>query len=317
MWAAPGDGLNMRTLWTDTPYAMQRVAGLYEANEINAEERDDLAHFVEHGWLVWRSAIEPDLIDRFAADIRAHHLHPKKFLTTNHRNNESLRLLRRRPQQAQSARNLSKPWRSAGCFFGALGQDGHIVVFYQFVGGGKLPQGVALPRCKGCVGFQVEIVVDRLGEGLICTIKLALGLLGLLGGARVFVVRPYRKDNCKSCGHGRDKQRRAKPTGRLFRMTVPFLSGLLRMLLRQHLLFGRRPQFSFRRRSCDGLARGVLGGLLSVPLRVGDSLLVRQFSLALGVFFCTLSGEPIVLPLDRAGNKVADIVDRHVAGVAK
>ena len=31
MWAAPGDGLNMKTLWTDTPYAMQRVAGLHEA----------------------------------------------------------------------------------------------------------------------------------------------------------------------------------------------------------------------------------------------------------------------------------------------
>ena len=66
MWAALGDGLNMRTLWTDTPYAMQRVAGLFDAGEIAAEERDDLAHFVEHGWLVWRGAIEADLIDRFA-----------------------------------------------------------------------------------------------------------------------------------------------------------------------------------------------------------------------------------------------------------
>ena len=59
MWAAPGDGLNMRTLWTDTPYAIHRVTGLEEAGEITAEERDDLVHFIEHGWLVWRAAIEP------------------------------------------------------------------------------------------------------------------------------------------------------------------------------------------------------------------------------------------------------------------
>ena len=85
MWADPGDGLNMKTLWTDTPYAVQRVAGLYEANEITAQERDDLTHFIDHGWLVWEAAIEPALIDRFVTDIRTHHKHPGKFLTTDHR----------------------------------------------------------------------------------------------------------------------------------------------------------------------------------------------------------------------------------------
>jgi phytanoyl-CoA hydroxylase len=89
MWAAPGDGLNMRTLWTDTPYAMQRVAGLYEAHEITEAERDDLAHFIEHGWLKWPAAIEPALIDKFAADVRGHHKHAGKFLTTNHREGKS------------------------------------------------------------------------------------------------------------------------------------------------------------------------------------------------------------------------------------
>jgi phytanoyl-CoA hydroxylase len=93
MWAAPGNGLNMKTLWTDTPYAMQRVAGLHDAGEITAAERDDLEHFIEHGWLLWRGAIEPGLIDRFANDIRSHHLHPGKFLTTDHRNNNSERKL--------------------------------------------------------------------------------------------------------------------------------------------------------------------------------------------------------------------------------
>ena len=88
MWAEPGDGLNMKVLWTDTPYAMQRVAGLFEAREITAPERDDLAHFIQHGWLVWKAAIAPDLIDRFAADIHTHHEHQGKFLTTDHRNNK-------------------------------------------------------------------------------------------------------------------------------------------------------------------------------------------------------------------------------------
>lgn len=85
MWAEPGNGLNMKTLWTDTPYAAQRVAGLFEAGEITAAERDDLAHFIEHGWLVWRAAIEPELIDRFASDIHNHHKYPGKFLITDHR----------------------------------------------------------------------------------------------------------------------------------------------------------------------------------------------------------------------------------------
>jgi phytanoyl-CoA hydroxylase len=88
MWAKPGDGLNMKVLWTDAPYAMQRVEGLYQAGEVDDQERDDLAHFIDHGWLIWHAAIAPDLIDRFAADIRSHHENPGKFLTTDHRNNK-------------------------------------------------------------------------------------------------------------------------------------------------------------------------------------------------------------------------------------
>ena len=93
MWAEPGNGLNMKVLWTDTPYAMQRVAGLFEADQITTAERDDLTHFIDHGWLVWRGGIEPDLIDKFTADIHGHHRHPGKFLTTNHRNGQSNRVL--------------------------------------------------------------------------------------------------------------------------------------------------------------------------------------------------------------------------------
>jgi phytanoyl-CoA hydroxylase len=107
MWAAPGDGLNMKVLWTDTPYAMQRVAGLYAAHEISADERDDLTHFIEHGWLVWKAAIAPDLIDRFAADIRGHHEHTGKFLTTDHRANKSgLKLSGGKPDRFESLFDL-------------------------------------------------------------------------------------------------------------------------------------------------------------------------------------------------------------------
>lgn len=107
MWAAPGDGLNMKALWTDTPYAMQRVAGLHEGRQINSQERNDLAHFIEHGWLVWRGAIEPDLIDQFAADIRSSHKHPGKFLTTSHRDNQSrLKLSGSEPDRFESLFDL-------------------------------------------------------------------------------------------------------------------------------------------------------------------------------------------------------------------
>jgi phytanoyl-CoA hydroxylase len=86
MWAAPGDGLGLKTLWTDAPDAMQRLAALYKSRQIRKAEHAELAHFIEHGWLVWPGAIEAPLIDQFAADVRSHHTHPGMFLTTNHGN---------------------------------------------------------------------------------------------------------------------------------------------------------------------------------------------------------------------------------------
>ena len=97
----------MRALWTDTPYAMQRVAGLHEAGAISEQERQDLAHFIDHGWLIWPGAIEPQLIDRFAADVRGHHEHPGKFLTTDHRNNQpKLKLSGSTPDRFESLFDL-------------------------------------------------------------------------------------------------------------------------------------------------------------------------------------------------------------------
>jgi phytanoyl-CoA hydroxylase len=89
MWAAPGDGLGLKTLWTDAPDALQQLEARFKSRKIRKAERDDLAHFIEHGWLVWRGGIDAAVIDAFAADIRAHHQHPGMFLTTNHRTGTS------------------------------------------------------------------------------------------------------------------------------------------------------------------------------------------------------------------------------------
>lgn len=87
MWKTAGTDLVLKALWTDTPYALQRVQGMFEAGTISEHERNDLAHFIDHGWLVWRGGVEAELIDRFANDVRSHHRHPGMFVTTDHRNN--------------------------------------------------------------------------------------------------------------------------------------------------------------------------------------------------------------------------------------
>ena len=79
---APSD---LKILWTDRPDAAERLRALSASKAINAAEKRDLAHFIKHGWLIWRNAVEPELIDKFVSDIRNHHKQPGKFLTTNHR----------------------------------------------------------------------------------------------------------------------------------------------------------------------------------------------------------------------------------------
>jgi phytanoyl-CoA hydroxylase len=87
MWAAPGDSCGLKTLWTDSPEAHRTLDEMFATGMASRTERDDLAHFIDHGWLVWRGAIEPERIDAFANDIRSHHRHPGRFLTTDHRRN--------------------------------------------------------------------------------------------------------------------------------------------------------------------------------------------------------------------------------------
>ena len=75
----------LKTLWTDRPDALAWLAQKSANREVSATEHDDLAHFIDHGWLVWRKAIEPKLIDRFVKDIHSVHKYPGLFVTTNHR----------------------------------------------------------------------------------------------------------------------------------------------------------------------------------------------------------------------------------------
>jgi phytanoyl-CoA hydroxylase len=79
----------LRTLWTDSDDAIARLDGKFANGEFSGAERDDLAHFIDHGWLIWRHAIEKPLIDRFVRDIRSVHKHPGTFVTTDHRHGKS------------------------------------------------------------------------------------------------------------------------------------------------------------------------------------------------------------------------------------
>lgn len=96
-----------KALWTDRPDALQHLSQLAANRAIRRAEHDDLAQFIEHGWLIWRNAIEASLIDRFVEDIRSVHKHPGMFLTTSHRNNDpGLKLSGSKPDRFESLFDL-------------------------------------------------------------------------------------------------------------------------------------------------------------------------------------------------------------------
>lgn len=101
-------------LWTDGPDAAERLRALTADKAITAAERRDLAHLIEHGWLIWRNAIEPELIDKFVADIANVHRNTGKFLTTDHRNGRSQLIRSRdRPDRFESLFDLYVNLKSA------------------------------------------------------------------------------------------------------------------------------------------------------------------------------------------------------------
>ncbi len=79
----------MITLWTDAPDAPAELARRRGQGLVPETAVADLAHLIEHGWVLWPGAIEAALIDRFVAAIRAIPRHPGIFLSTDHRHGRS------------------------------------------------------------------------------------------------------------------------------------------------------------------------------------------------------------------------------------
>lgn len=103
-----------RPLWTDAPDAGRHLETLVAQRKIKPAARSDLAHLIEHGWLIKRSMIEPALIDAFVADIWAHHTHPGMFVSTDHRNNRpNLKLSGDQPDAFESLFDLYVNLRSS------------------------------------------------------------------------------------------------------------------------------------------------------------------------------------------------------------
>lgn len=98
--------LHLPTLWTDTTDAMQRLGGLYATGSINDGEAGDLAHFIEHGWLVWNKAIEDSAIDQLVADVHNLHTRPGYFVTTDFEHGRSKRLSGPQPNRTESIYDL-------------------------------------------------------------------------------------------------------------------------------------------------------------------------------------------------------------------
>ena len=114
MFAAAGDGLGLKTMWTDAPNAVRHLAALRAAEAVTMQEANELLHFIDHGWLVWPAAIEPALIDAFVKDIHSFHKRPGMFVTTNHRNNDRrLKISGDKPDRFESLFDLYVNFKSS------------------------------------------------------------------------------------------------------------------------------------------------------------------------------------------------------------
>ncbi|MDR3536444.1 MAG: phytanoyl-CoA dioxygenase family protein [Acetobacteraceae bacterium] len=94
--------LSLPTLWTDTPNAMDRLRGLYATGSVDDGEAGDLAHFIEHGWLVWDKAIEEAAIDQFVADLHNLHTQPGYYVSTDFAHGRAKRLNGPTPDRKES-----------------------------------------------------------------------------------------------------------------------------------------------------------------------------------------------------------------------
>ena len=44
---------SLKLLWTDRPDAASLLEQKFASGLLTPAERDDIAHFIEHGWLLW------------------------------------------------------------------------------------------------------------------------------------------------------------------------------------------------------------------------------------------------------------------------
>ncbi len=131
--AAFNPDLRLPTLWTDTPNAMERLHALYATGHIDETEAGDLAHFIEHGWLLWNAAIDDPLVDKFVSDI--HEIHDKAgyYVTTDFTHGRGKRLNGPAPDRAESLYDLYVNLQTAR----QVCMHPHIVRFLSLVFGAR------------------------------------------------------------------------------------------------------------------------------------------------------------------------------------
>lgn len=176
------DTLTLRALWTDRPDAGQGLAERRAAGRLTAADHDDLAHFIEHGWLVWRNAIDAATIDAFVHDIHTLHHHPREFLRTSHRDHSpDLVPYGGRPNRFESLFDLyvNLPSSRAVCLhpritrFLSLVFEARVVAFQQLLfqrsNGHSLHQDTSVvavedPLLLAATWIALEDVVEGSGE---------------------------------------------------------------------------------------------------------------------------------------------------------
>jgi len=174
--------LPLRTLWTDSPDATQQLAARRADGLMTEAESADLAHFIEHGWVLWPNTIEHDLIDAFVRDIRMTHHHQGMFARTNHRRGSgTLVLSDDQPDRFESLFDLyvNLPSSRAVCFHPRITRflsrvfDGRVIAFQQLLfqrsNGQRLHQDTSVvavqdPLLRAASWIALEDVAEGSGK---------------------------------------------------------------------------------------------------------------------------------------------------------
>lgn len=68
--------VDLGALWIDRPDALQRLDGMM----LDARTRDDVEHFIRHGYVILRECVDPALADRVLADALAMFEAPQRYV---------------------------------------------------------------------------------------------------------------------------------------------------------------------------------------------------------------------------------------------